>query len=168
MDYEERMWPAKQKAAQKRLGDEKIMREEVFRTTHWIDWDSDEDEIPEAVDHPTSLQDLNLPERTTTPSKEPSRDVVGDGSHSTANEVQQIAVSPSNTATSVASKDLGPKIVNSAVGVGIGASLIGGLYGAWKLLTSQRKRSSKGHSQKKALGKRKSAVTRLWDLERNI
>lgn len=168
MDYEERMWLAKQKAAQKRLEDEKIMREEVFRTTHWIDWDSDEDEMSEAVDGPTSLQDLNLPESTATSSKETPRDMVGDESHSSAKEVQQIATSPSNTATSVASKDLGPTIVNSVVGVAIGASLIGGLYGAWRLLSSYRKRSNKVHSQKKALGKRKSAVARLWNVERNI
>jgi hypothetical protein len=163
LDYEERMWLAKQKAAQKRLEDEKVMREEVFRTTHWIDWDSEENETAESVEEPTSSDHPNPLESMPSALEAPVR-VVEDESQPVVNARQQVAVVPSNLAPSIAKQDFRSTIVNSAGGVALGSSLIALFYGGWRMLASLRRRG-KGNSRNKAQNKREGTIARSWNVD---
>jgi hypothetical protein len=143
LDYEERVWLAKQRAAQKKLEDEKFMREEVFRTTHWIDWNSDRDEISEAgenraaSDKPNSLEIKPSTPKQSTPGVPQHRkaDVqeVDNG--------EKLETVPDGAVSSTFTPGLGPILFNSALGVATGATLIGIIYGIWRLVKEHGKRA---------------------------
>jgi hypothetical protein len=142
LDYEERMWKAKRRAQEKQVEDEKTMREEVMRGTHWIDWDSDKEET---IDLKGDAQQNDLPW-----SPEASNRLVKENPVSKiipVSNIEQAALSsePLNTGIPQASGHTNSGLAMKAAGFAVGVSICGAVYGIWKLLSG-------------ALGQRKSSL----------
>jgi hypothetical protein len=175
MDYEERMWLSKHKTAEKKVEDENVMREEVFRTTHWIDWNSDKDEMSEMGDEQLD-SDGPSPAEIRPVSREliPPDNIEGQTQSplEAVNHGKSIATVPGTTITPITKTGLGPALVNSTMGLAFGASLIGAVYGLWKLFKGPGKhsRSTSDISENKSTSaksspRHKTREIRSWDLE---
>lgn len=173
MDYEERMWVVKQKAEERRREDERYMREEVFRTTHWIDWDSDDDEISEVGNQSSDVKVPISFEMKQASTDQASPRINNDQSQSDvkeAKEVEKIGAIASDTVTSDTNNGVGPAVVTIATGVAAGLTLAGAMYGIWRFGKGHTRQSRDRHksgnegsaSVKKRSLRNRMSTPRLW------
>jgi hypothetical protein len=141
MDYEERMWKAKREAQQKQIENEKTLREEVMRGTHWIDWDSDNEEMSHPKDWSRHDRPRWNPERA---SRSMVADPIGpDFSEHLSHNVEPMLDAPQSPVQDIikGGKKTGMALASKALGFVSGMALCGAVYGIWKLFGTKLRKS---------------------------
>jgi hypothetical protein len=141
LDYEERMWKAKRRAQEKQVEDEKTMREEVMRGTHWIDWDSDQEETVDLKGDANRNEPPWSPEPSNrSPKGKPASEITPIPNI----ELAALSSEPSNTDIPKVSEHTNSGLAVKVAGFAVGASVCGALYGIWKLLSGALRRRKPG------------------------
>jgi hypothetical protein len=151
MDYEERMREKRRTEWEMNQEDERIMREEVMRGTHWIDWDSDAEAMidPFGTDSEPALKSVVWSPTVDNHADESAQSVVAladplPEARGPAADIEPESSPPQRkTGVSPVEGNLGP----IALAVGLGAALASGGYALWKVLVNfkHRAQSKKGN-----------------------
>jgi hypothetical protein len=133
LDYTERTWKKQRLAKEKEIEQEKRMREEVMRGTHWIDLDSVNEEMIGSDGEPVR----NVTWNPTPPLELVSEETVSTRILPAANLGNIEDVVPATCGESGASiQNRKSNLGSNALGFALGASMCGVGYGLWKFLTA--------------------------------
>lgn len=137
VDYPERKWARQRMEQEKAIEEEKKMREEVMRGTHWIDWDSVNEEL---------IDESNQPEDDAPIWSSTLANGVHQNKQWAANRGLPYPISdPFNGAAAktetraksvISAKDTMSSLATNALGLAFGGIAFGSVYGLWKLFTA--------------------------------
>lgn len=165
VDYGERMKEKVRKEREREVAEDKRVREEIFKGSHWIDWDTGKEGwIPDPSDQDD--EQAILPSPT---SKLHGQSNIG--------SVGLLAPSPSGRGDSENKPGTGFDIAPGIIGFAIGGSVVTILYGVWKLVVGhQRKSDGRSENEGEALMKeeigeairKRKPLSREWRQEYSI
>jgi hypothetical protein len=137
VDYVELKWARHRKEQEKAMEEEKKMREEVMRGTHWIDWDSVNEELIDEHKQPGDDAPIWRP-TLGNGVRQRKQTAANRGIPSPISDPPNVAWAKPKTSTKsvISAKDTMSSLATNALGFAFGGIVCGTIYGLWKLFTT--------------------------------